>query len=195
MSKKFPVKDINIPQSNLPRVITGTKSRIVESYAEQMADGIIFPPIKVWKNGGRQWLVWDGVHRLSAAKAAGAETIDCEVYEFPENEFLLRAFSANLKHGLPLKHQEKVDVTRALYQKEYTVKEIAEKTAIPERTLQRWIKNLADEKKQERDEKIKQLHEQGYTQEQIAEQADMTQQSVSSILQKTANCLFFAMPE
>lgn len=185
MQKKhiLPIAEINIPQSNLPRVITGTKSGIVENYAEQMADGIKFPPIKVWKNGGRQWLVWDGVHRLSAAKAAGVETIDCEVYDFPENEFLLRAFSANLKHGLPLKHQEKVDVTQALYQKGHTVKEIAAKTGIQERTLQRWIKNLVDEKKNERNKEAMELREQGYTQEEIAKKIGITQSAVVKIFQ------------
>jgi len=196
MKKKLvlPVKEIDIPQNNLPRVITGTKSKIVENYAEQMADGIKFPPIKVWKNGGPQWLVWDGVHRLSAAKAAGIETIDCEVYEFPENEFLLQAFSANLKHGLPLKRREKVEVTRTLYQSGHSVQEIAEKTGIPERTLQRWIKDLADEKKQERDKKIKQLHEQGYTQEEIAKEIGVTRTTVGRMC-KNDTCRFCTLPE
>jgi len=178
--KHLLVKEINIPQNNLPRVITGTKNGIIENYAEQMADGIKFPPIKVWK-GSPHWMVWDGVHRLSAAKAIGMEKIDCEAHDFPENEFLLWAFSANIKHGLPLKHQEKVDVTRALYKDGHSVQTIAEKTGIQERTLQRWIQDLADDKKNERNKKAMKLLEQGSTQEEVAKKMGIAQTTVGRI--------------
>ena len=191
MLRQLSVKTINIPQSNLPRVITGTKSATVENYAEQMADGIKFPAIKVWKKDGSHWLVWDGVHRLSAAKTAGAETIDCEVYNFPENEFLLRAFSANLKHGLPLRQQEKITVTQTLYQKGHSIQEIAKKTAISERTLYRWLQPVIEKQKETRNENIRKLHEQGQAKTKIAERVGVTRQTVQAVLQKIDSCQFF----
>ena len=185
----LPVNQVRIMQNMLPRFITGMDEEVVSRYAELMEDGVEFPPVKVWRNGKdgkEQWFVLDGAHRLEAAERAKKETIRCEVEEFEEKEFLLRAFAENLKHGLPLKREEKMLVVQALYQQGISLATIRKKTGIPERTLRRWLKPLRKKQREELKKKVWELRNQGLTQEEIAEKLGITHQWISKILQQTA---------
>ena len=200
--KKILITQIDIPQGNLPRVITGTKTELVEHYSELLKDGVEFPPIRIWKNNNSRYFIWDGLHRLSAAKHIGKKRIECKIYDFPEKEFLLYAFKANLSHGLPLKRQEKIIVVQNLYRGGHTIQDIAKKTGIKKRTLQRWSKPVREKQNQERSLKIKELSNQSLTCSEIAEKLKTSRQTVSCILNEREgslpgndNCRFLAFTE
>ena len=46
----------------------------VNEYAEQMEEGVVFPPITVFYDGSSYWLA-SGFHRLFAEKQRGKETL------------------------------------------------------------------------------------------------------------------------
>ena len=185
----LPLDQIKIPpKEKMPRKITGVDPKVIERYAELMRDGYKgFPPIEVWRkvshNGGREWWIVSGIHRYKAALTAGKEIFPCKIREFPERKFLLRAYIANLKHGVRYKRGENRLVVQQLYQEGLTIKEISNDTNIPERTLRRWVKPFADEKRGERETRVRELRDQGLTQEEIAKQLSTSQRWVSEILQ------------
>jgi ParB-like chromosome segregation protein Spo0J len=62
------------------------------------------PPILVDR---RTLRVIDGTHRLLAAAALGAATIEAEFFDGTEEEAFLRAVKANVTHGLPLSQEDR----------------------------------------------------------------------------------------
>jgi hypothetical protein len=46
----------------------------ITDYAEAMADGVVFPPIVVYREGSDYWLA-DGFHRVAAARKAHLTTL------------------------------------------------------------------------------------------------------------------------
>ena len=49
------------------------------AFAEQMREGVVFSPIRVWWDGITYWLA-DGLHRVMAAEQAGLSEIPCEIH-------------------------------------------------------------------------------------------------------------------
>jgi len=187
----LPVDQIEVPQGNLPRFITGTNPQVVERYAELMADGAKFPSIRILqKRDGKKkrYFVYDGVHRLEAAKKIGRKTINCNVETgLKEERLLIYAFYENLRHGLPLKREEKIMVVQTLYQRGLTVELIRQDTGIPEATLRRWLKPLIEKRRQDEEaarqrmmEKAMELRKQGLTQEEVAKELGVCQATVSN---------------
>ena len=79
----------------------------VESYAEAMRDGVTMPPIIVYcSDEGTYWLA-DGFHRLGAAKAIGAKTIEATVEAGGMRDALRFALAANAEHGLRRTNKDK----------------------------------------------------------------------------------------
>lgn len=70
----------------------------VNEYAEQMEEGVIFPPITVFYDGSSYWLA-SGYHRLFAEKQRGSETIKATVMNGTVDEATWFALGDN-KHGL-----------------------------------------------------------------------------------------------
>lgn len=66
-------------------VYGGTQTRVktddeaIASYADDMAQGAVFPPIIVYFDGATHWLA-DGFHRYLATKRTGAATIQAQVH-------------------------------------------------------------------------------------------------------------------
>jgi len=187
MIVKIDISDLYIPQGLLPRVITGTIPEKVEEYAEMIKNGVEFDPILVWKNprDGKYWIV-DGNHRYLAHQKAGKTYIQAKLKDLnDEKEFRKVAIKANLKHGIPLTREEKIENARTLYLQGDEPKEIAELFGVEERTVYNWIKDLKNKEKLEK-EKLKQkaleLYREGYTQEEIAKNLGISQQRVSYML-------------
>ena len=66
MIVELEIKELEIPQGLLPRVLTGTVEEKVEEYRELLEEGTDFDPILVWeREDGRYWVI-DGVHRVEA---------------------------------------------------------------------------------------------------------------------------------
>lgn len=86
-------------------VYGGTQTRVktddeaIASYAEEMAQGAVFPPIVVYYDGASHWLA-DGFHRYLASKRSGAETIQAEVHAGGRTDALRHALGANATNGV-----------------------------------------------------------------------------------------------
>lgn len=97
-------------------VYGGTQARVktndeaIESYAEEMANGTVFPPISVYYDGATYWLA-DGFHRYLAAKRIEAPTILAEVQPGGRSDALKHALGANATNGV---HRNNADKRNAV---------------------------------------------------------------------------------
>jgi hypothetical protein len=95
------VKELNIADI---RIDGGTQIRKelnqdkVNEYAQQMDDGVVFPPITVFFDGSSYWLA-SGFHRLFGEKKRGSSTIKAVVKNGTIEDATLFALGDN-KHGL-----------------------------------------------------------------------------------------------
>jgi hypothetical protein len=95
------VKELNIADI---RIDGGTQIRKqlnqdkVDEYAQQMEDGVVFPPITVFFDGSSYWLA-SGFHRLFGEKKRGSSTIKAVVKNGTIEDATLFALGDN-KHGL-----------------------------------------------------------------------------------------------
>lgn len=76
----------------------------VSEYAEQMSDGVVFPPITVFFDGSSYWLA-SGFHRLFAEKQRGTEVIKATVMNGTVDEARWFALGDN-KHGLNMNAED-----------------------------------------------------------------------------------------
>lgn len=83
-----------------------THQDVVQTYAQNMLDGDVFPPIVVYYDGISYWLS-DGFHRFLAVQQIEKDEILTEVREGTRRDALLYAAEANRKHGLQLSHKDK----------------------------------------------------------------------------------------
>ena len=88
---------INIQGGTQTRVRTNDDA--IESYAEEMSHGAVFPPIIVYFDGSTHWLA-DGFHRYLAAKRTGRDTILAEVNAGGRTDALRHALGANATNGV-----------------------------------------------------------------------------------------------
>jgi len=86
-------------------VYGGTQARVktddeaIASYAEEMANGAVFPPISLYFDGTTYWLA-DGFHRYLAAKRNEYATIKAEVQPGGRSDALRHALGANATNGV-----------------------------------------------------------------------------------------------
>lgn len=70
----------------------------VSDYAQQMEDGVVFPPIDVFFDGSSYWLS-AGFHRLSSERTRGSTIVKANVHNGTIEDATLFALASN-KHGL-----------------------------------------------------------------------------------------------
>ena len=86
-------------------VYGGTQARVktddeaIASYADEMANGAVFPPISVYFDGTAYWLA-DGFHRYLAAKRNELSSIKAEVQPGGRSDALRHALGANATNGV-----------------------------------------------------------------------------------------------
>jgi uncharacterized ParB-like nuclease family protein len=96
------IQEIHIDKIN---IYGGTQARLktnedaIESYAEEMQRGAVFPPINVYFDGATYWLA-DGFHRYLATKRNGQPAISAEVQPGGRVEALRHALGANSLNGV-----------------------------------------------------------------------------------------------
>jgi len=101
------MKELNISDI---RIDGGTQIRKklnldkVNEYAQQMDDGIEFPPITVFFDGSSTWLA-EGFHRLSSERQRGSITIKAIVINGTIEDATLFALGSN-KHGLNMSAED-----------------------------------------------------------------------------------------
>lgn len=83
----------------------GTQARVetnddaINSYADDMNAGAVFPAITVFFDGAKYWLA-DGFHRFLAAQRNEFETIPADVHEGSRTDALRHALGANSTNGI-----------------------------------------------------------------------------------------------
>lgn len=91
----------------------------VDRYAEIFHE---LPPIAVQKGTGK---LIDGWHRFYAASKLGLLEVEVEEAEVPDSLLYAEAVRRNLKHGLPLKRQEREKAILRLEKDGFSLREIA----------------------------------------------------------------------
>jgi hypothetical protein len=79
---------------------------VVQSYAEAMQDGAVFPPLVVFHDGDDYWLA-DGFHRRVAADSIGLTEFRCEVRNGNLRDAILFSCQVNAAHGSPRTAEDK----------------------------------------------------------------------------------------
>jgi hypothetical protein len=98
----MPTQELSLESIN---IYGGTQARVkttdeaVESYADEMTQGTVFPPIVVYFDGATHWLA-DGFHRYLATKRIERATILAEVHEGGRTDALRHALGANATNGV-----------------------------------------------------------------------------------------------
>jgi|GEM_PF-373509 Predicted transcriptional regulators len=95
--QKITLDQIDIHGGTQTRVKTNEEA--IESYAEEMNNGTVFPPITLFFDGATYWLA-DGFHRYLAAKRIGLPAIDAEVKAGGRIDALKHALGANATNGV-----------------------------------------------------------------------------------------------
>ena len=95
--QELPLDSINIYGGTQARVQTTDDA--IESYADEMTHGAVFPPIVVYFDGTAHWLA-DGFHRYLAAKRIQRPAIQAEVFPGGRTDALRHALGANVTNGV-----------------------------------------------------------------------------------------------
>lgn len=96
-TKDLTLEDVDIYGGTQTRVETNDDA--INSYADEMASGAVFPPITVFYDGAKYWLA-DGFHRFLAVQRNEADTISAEVHEGSRTDALRHALGANSTNGI-----------------------------------------------------------------------------------------------
>jgi hypothetical protein len=93
----------------------GTQARaqlnqeVVNEYANQMQDGVVFPPVVIFNDGSNNWLA-DGFHRYYAHRQNGALEIEVEVHSGTVDDATLYAFGATNRRGLSFTRSDLTEI-------------------------------------------------------------------------------------
>lgn len=93
----LPLDSINVYGGTQARVATNDDA--IASYADEMSQGAVFPPIVVFFDGATHWLA-DGFHRYLAAKRIERPAISAEVHAGGRTDALRHALGANATNGV-----------------------------------------------------------------------------------------------
>ena len=95
--QKITLDQIDIHGGTQTRVKTNEEA--IESYAEEMNNGTVFPPITLFFDGATYWLA-DGFHRYLAAKRIGVQAISADVKAGGRIDALRHALGSNATNGV-----------------------------------------------------------------------------------------------
>lgn len=95
--QEIPLAQINVYGGTQARLKTNDDA--IESYADEMTQGALFPPIQVYFDGTTYWLA-DGFHRYLAAKRIERPAITAEVQPGGRADALRHALGANATNGV-----------------------------------------------------------------------------------------------
>lgn len=190
MSEKINIESIDIlPDIQVRFSIYPTR---VEYFKDLLTNGKV-DPILVAKNSTRYILI-DGRHRLEAATQLGQKTIEAKAEDIPESEWIIRAYTANAKHGQPLTREERDEFIITLAKQGKKQGEIAKVVGLGRPRISQIISNVnintADTKAKLRpSDHITVLKRviNGETQEDIARDFGVSQPRISDVYSQLIN--------
>ncbi|UJB72677.1 ParB N-terminal domain-containing protein (plasmid) [Acaryochloris sp. 'Moss Beach'] len=97
--ESIPISSITLDHEIQPRC--QIYDHVVKKFAAAMRQGEKFPPVIVYYNGAKFWLV-DGFHRLRAKEIIGDLEILADVWQGNHQDAVLHAIGANLDSELKL---------------------------------------------------------------------------------------------
>lgn len=106
--RRLPVANLHCEPSTQAR--TAIDPEVVQTYSELMAEGVEFPAVSGYHDGAEVW-IYDGHHRIAAAKAAGFSDILVAVKKGTRQDAEWEASRANSTNGL---HRKRADIHRAI---------------------------------------------------------------------------------
>ncbi len=185
MIVELELKDLEIPQGLLPRVLTGTVEEKVEEYAELLEEGVEFNPILVWeREDGHYWVI-DGVHRVSAYRKAGKERIKAKLVKCKDElDYRIRAIQANLKHGLALAKGERALLAQTLYRQAMGEEEIRKVFGVSQETVRKWLAPIKQEEKEAKIRRAVELREKGWKVKDIAKELGVDERTIYRYLEE-----------
>jgi hypothetical protein len=92
----LPIREIKEDREIAAREID---QHLVADYRDAMAAGDQFPPVAVMRDKDNVNWLFEGWHRLAAARAAGFESFKCEVHQGDRRAALLASAGTNATHG------------------------------------------------------------------------------------------------
>tara|TARA_Y100000310_G_scaffold303346_1_gene341623 strand:+ start:459 stop:1232 length:774 start_codon:yes stop_codon:yes gene_type:complete len=102
--------DVTIEEITVDPQIVGRSNGLdfvtIQTYADDMESGAVFPAVEIVSDGSSSWLV-DGQHRLEAVKKLGYETITANVTEGDYRDALLKSCGTNAEHGKRRTNEDK----------------------------------------------------------------------------------------
>ena len=117
----------------------------VSEYADAMRRGDEFPPAKVMHDGENYWL-YDGFHRVQAARQIGREETDVDVEQGTKEDAQWASLAANKRHGLRRSQADKRRaVKRALkhtHGAQASDRKIARHVGVAPKTVSKYRENL-----------------------------------------------------
>lgn len=145
-TRYIPVLLSQIRRDGDTQVRVSLNQLVVTQYAQLMAEGTEFPPIRVWFDEVHYWLS-DGFHRVAAAESSGIAHLNAEVLRGTLSAARWDSYRSNATHGL---RRTRADIefliSRAImhpYCHSLSNREIARHLNIPESTLRRWRGKVA----------------------------------------------------
>ena len=115
------IMDVTIEEITIDPKIVGRANGLdvvtVQTYADHMKNGAIFPPVEIVSNGDTLWLV-DGQHRLKAAEELNLEKIEANVTHGDRRDALLMSFGTNEEHGDRRTNEDKRQKVMAMLEDE-----------------------------------------------------------------------------
>lgn len=195
---KLSIKNLHIDKDIYPR--KSIIQSLVESYAEALKAGAIFPPIKVQKiteGNEEKIVVLDGVHRVEAHKKCKIREIDAffwkdEILDKDRHfeDLLTEATTQNREHGQRLEDRDLVTVcvriikSRPINNLKGLQKQLADRFGVSESWVSQKVGKYVESRRRERNIQIYQLSKDKTPQRKIAEQVGLSQSTVSDIIEK-----------
>lgn len=153
----------------------------VESYAEALAAGDMFPAIVLERGSNR---LLDGMHRARAHLEAGLEKIQAEFHDIPAGvPPKLYAASLSTKHGDRIAREDLREVAREIAREnpDYSLETIARYSGVTRQTVSKWTNDITERRQAIQTVRVLLLAKAGKKQTEIAERLGISQAAVSRI--------------
>lgn len=151
MSKSMSVEELQ-KIINPEIALRGVNEARVADYAEKMSQGVKFPPVVIGRfprseKYGSEGII-DGVHRLTAAQAAGLKNFPYEEVQYSSlQDMLSDMYIRNMAHGMPVTEGQRNSRIKLLRTQGMTLEAIGNKFGLAKQSIDRIVRGQQGEGK------------------------------------------------